>query len=102
MLVICGFVGDRPNRPSTAPSGKGTPYERTAACVRDLPIWIVHGEADAAVPVTESRLMQDALRALSADVRYAELPGTGHDAWTPTYASQAIVEWLFAQRRRGV
>jgi predicted peptidase len=100
LLVICGGVGDRPNRPSVVPAGEGTPYERVAARVRALPIWMVHGEADPAVPVTESRSMDTALRALGADVRYTELPGTGHDAWTPAYGSETIMSWLFAQRRR--
>ena len=99
MLVICGFVGDRPNRPSVVPSGPGTPYERVAARVKGVPIWIVHGEADAAVPVVESRRMHEALRAVGPDVRYTELPGTNHDSWTAAYGSEAIVQWLFAQRR---
>jgi predicted peptidase len=99
LLVVCGFVGDRPTRPSTVPSGAGTPYERMAARLHDVPIWIVHGEADAAVPVDESRKMAAALRALGAPVHYTELPGTNHDAWTPTYGSESIVRWLFEQRR---
>jgi predicted peptidase len=99
MLVICGFVGDRPNRPSVVPSGEGTPYERVAARLREMPIWIVHGEADQAVSVVESRRMNDALRAVGAAVQYTELPGTDHDAWTPAYDSEAIISWLFAQRR---
>ena len=98
MLVICGFVGDRPNRPSVVPSGEGTPYERVAARLRHMPIWIVHGEADEAVPVVESRQMADALRAAGAAIHYTELPGTNHDAWTPAYGSVAVVSWLFAQR----
>jgi predicted peptidase len=99
MLVICGFVGDRPGRASTAPPGAGTPYERVATRLAKVPVWIVHGEADAAVPVSESRLMHEALRAIGADVRYTELPGTNHDAWTPAYGSESILDWLFAQRR---
>jgi len=99
LLVICGFVGDRPNRPSVVPPGEGTPYQRMAARLRGCPIWIVHGEADSAVPVTESRLMADALRAVGADVHYTELPGTDHDSWTATYNSESIVRWLFEQRR---
>jgi predicted peptidase len=99
LLVVCGFVGDRPNRPSVVPAGEGTPHERVAARLAHVPIWIVHGEADAAVPVSESRLMAQALRAAGANVRYTELPGTSHDAWTATYGSESIVAWLFAQRR---
>jgi predicted peptidase len=100
VLVICGFVGDRPNRPSVVPAGEGTPHQRMAARVKTLPIWIVHGEADSRVPVSESRLMAEALRAVDADVHYTELPGTDHDSWTPTYDSESIVRWLFEQRRR--
>jgi predicted peptidase len=100
MLVICGFVGDRPNRPSIVPSGDGTPYERVASRLRDMPIWIVHGEADPAVPVDESRRMAAALRAVGAPVAYTELPGTYHDSWTATYGSEAIIRWLFEQRRQ--
>ncbi len=97
-LVICGFVGDRPNRPSVVPPGEGTPHQRMAARIKDLPIWIVHGEADSLVPVADSRLMAEALRAVDAYVHYTELPGTDHDSWTPTYASESIIRWLFAQR----
>jgi len=99
LLVICGFVGDRPNRPTVVPPGEGTPYQRMAARVKTLPIWIVHGEADSRVPVTESRLMHEALGAVDADVQYTELPGTDHDSWTATYDSASIVRWLFEQRR---
>jgi len=99
LLVICGFVGDRPNRPTVVPPGEGTPYQRMAARLRERPIWIVHGEADSRVPVTESRLMAEALRAVGADVHYTELPGTDHDSWTATYNSESIVRWLFEQRR---
>ena len=71
-----------------------------AARLKRLPIWIVHGEADSLVPVSESRLMHDALRAVDANVRYTEIPGTDHDSWTPTYASESIIRWLFEQRRK--
>lgn len=98
-LIICGFVGDRPNRPSLVAPGDGTPYQRMAVRIRSLPIWIVHGEADSAVPVGESRAMAAALRELGVDVRYTELPGTDHDTWTAAYGSASIIEWLFAQRR---
>ena len=97
-LVICGFAGDRPNRPSLVPPGEGTAHQRMAARIKKLPIWIVHGEADSLVPVADSRLMAEALRAADAYVHYTELPGTDHDSWTPTYASESIIHWLFAQR----
>ena len=43
--------------------------------------------------------MYEALLAVKANVRYTEVPGTDHDSWTPTYASESIIRWLFDQRR---
>ena len=76
------------------------PFAAVADQLRNVPIWIFHGEMDITVPVSESRRAAAALQAAGADVRYTELPGTGHNAWDPAFASDAFVSWLFAQRRR--
>lgn len=74
--------------------------EATAARIAGLPTWCFHGDADGAVPVERSRSMIAALRAAGGAPRYSELPGVGHDSWTPAYRDPAVLEWLFAQRRR--
>jgi predicted peptidase len=63
-------------------------------------IWIFHGEIDPAVNVNGSREPAAALKAASADVRYTEFLGMGHNVWDAVYASDEFVRWLFAQRRR--
>ena len=52
------------------------------------------------VPVSESRAMAQALKTLGSPVTYSELPGTNHNSWDAAYASPALTDWLFAQRRR--
>ncbi len=99
LLAVCGWVGDRGPLLSFVPAGEGTPYDRVAARLRGLPTWIVHGEADVAVPVVESRRMAEALEAVGGPVTYSELPGVNHNAWDPAYQSEAIAAWLFAQRQ---
>lgn len=32
-------------------------------------------------------------------VRYTEVPGCGHDFWTPAYSSKEALDWLFSQRK---
>ncbi|MEJ2320192.1 MAG: prolyl oligopeptidase family serine peptidase, partial [Gemmatimonadales bacterium] len=71
-----------------------------AARLADIPVLIVHGEADEVVPVEESRRMAAALEEVGADVRYVELPGVGHNAWEAAYASEALTVWLFSQGRQ--
>jgi len=74
--------------------------EQTAARIADLPIWCFHGDADQAVPVRRSRDMIAAVRAAGGRPVYSELPGVGHDSWTPAYRDEFVLDWLFSQRRR--
>ena len=73
--------------------------EKTAARISKLPIWCFHGDADNAVPVGRSRAMIEAVRAAGGSPKYSELPGVGHDSWTPAYRDPAVIDWLFEQSR---
>lgn len=75
------------------------PYAITAKTLKDMPVWIFHGAADPTIPVSESRRMDEALRAEHADVHYTEYPGVGHNAWDRAYAEDAMWQWMFAKRR---
>jgi predicted peptidase len=74
--------------------------ERTAARIAGIPTWVAHGDADKAVPVERSRSMVKAIEAAGGRPKYVEMPGVGHDAWTPIYRDPAVLDWLFAQRRK--
>jgi predicted peptidase len=77
--------------------GGGDPSQ--AAAIRDLPVWVFHGDADQAVPVRGSRQMIAALRAAGGHPRYTEVAGHGHDVWTVAYRDPAVLRWLLSQRR---
>ena len=102
VVPICGWVLDiaqfRGSVP-VVPSDSGPPIPALARRLRQVPIWIFHGEVDRVVPVTGSREPAAALKDIGADVRYTEFLGLDHDSWDATYASRAFVDWLFAQRR---
>lgn len=65
-----------------------------------LPLWCFHGSDDPLVPAELSRSMIEAVVAAGGTPIYSELPGVGHDSWTPAYRNPAVLDWLFAQRRR--
>ncbi len=67
--------------------------------IRDVPIWCFHGDADGAVPVCRSRNMVAALWAVDGKIRYREYPGVGHNCWARTYGDDAVLAWLFSQRK---
>ena len=64
------------------------------------PVWVFHGSADQAVPVSESRKMVEALKAAGGNVRYNEYEGVGHNSWDKAYGEAEIFPWMLAQKRK--
>ena len=70
------------------------------AALKDLPVWVAHGDDDEAVPVDRSRNAVQALREAGGQPIYIEMPGVGHNSWTPSYEdNDGLVPWMFRQRR---
>ena len=101
VVPICGWAssGWPPDWPAVVPDQDGDPYEALARRLREVPVWIFHGEVDPVVPVDESRKAAQAFESAGANVRYTEFLGVDHNSWDPAYASPEFSEWLFAQRR---
>jgi predicted peptidase len=85
LVPICGWAANR---------------DGLAQRLRQLPIWIYHGDSDTVVPVEESRKAFAALKAAGADVRYTEIAGGNHNAWDAAYQSEQLPAWLLTMRRR--
>jgi predicted peptidase len=72
--------------------------EKAAERLKDVAIWAWHGDEDQAVPVKRSRGMIAAIEAAGGKPKYTELPGVGHDSWTPAYhGPDNLLPWLFEQ-----
>jgi predicted peptidase len=72
-------------------------FASVAQKIGKTPVWIFHGGDDPVVSVTESRRMNDALKAVGGDVRYSEYPGIGHDSWNKSYAEPELVPWMLSK-----
>lgn len=69
--------------------------------LKELPLWVAHGDSDNVVPVQRSRLPVEILRREGAKPVYVEYPRVGHNSWTPAYSdNDGLVPWLFRQRRK--
>ena len=100
LVPICGFleISSR-SYPMFTPPETDDPFAEVASHIKDLPIWVVHGDADSVVPVQQSRRMVAALNNAGAEVRYFEVPGVDHGSWHPGYADEDLASWLFSKRR---
>jgi predicted peptidase len=67
--------------------------------IKQVPLWIFHGDADEVVPVEVSRKIVKALRDAGGNPKYTEYPGVNHDSWSIAYRDPELVKWLFAQKK---
>jgi predicted peptidase len=75
--------------------------ETQASKLVGVPIWAFHGSDDKAVPVERSQKMIAAIRAAGGSPKYSELPGVGHNSWTPAYTDpEGVIPWMFGQVNR--
>lgn len=106
LLVVCGRVTSAatldgqpaPDLDPVIPVSDGDVFDALAAKLKNLPIWVFHGDADITISVDESRRAAAALRKAGARITYTELPGVGHNARDTAYRDAAVAQWLFSNR----
>ena len=77
--------------------GGGDPED--AEKLKDLPIWVFHGDQDDAVPIAKSNEMVDAIRAAGGNkLRFTTLEHVGHNSWSSAYALPELYTWMFEQQ----
>jgi acetyl esterase/lipase len=70
-----------------------------AAQLRAVPVWGFNGAKDETVPPALMEEMVKAVRAAGGHAHLTLIPGAGHDCWTQAYSTDALWNWLFAQKR---
>lgn len=66
----------------------------------DIPIWATHGALDFTVNAEETIKMVRAINDFGGKAKITIYPQCDHCVWGPTFASDEIWEWLFAQKRK--
>ncbi len=66
---------------------------------KNVPLYVVHGDADDVVDVENSRNIVEGLKKLGGDPKYLELSGVNHDCWTPTFEDDKMFAWMFSNVR---
>lgn len=78
--------------------GGGNP--KNAPLIKDIPMWVFHGDKDDVVKLSKSQEMVDAVKAAGGNPKFTVYPGVGHDAWTATYNDSEFWKWFLGQRRK--
>ena len=75
-------------------SGRG--YPQDVFVLKDVPVWVFHGQKDDIVPISDAQKMVDALEKVAGSVKFTIYPEAGHDAWTDTYNNPEVYDWLLS------
>ena len=92
------FAGTYPERVAAAMALCGGCSLKDVQPLGQLPLWIIHGTADRAVPVSKSKQVVSALEAAGNDkrLRYDWWRGANHGAPARIFYSKKTYEWLFS------
>jgi predicted peptidase len=110
LLVVAGRVQPGPrytaqrtaiDRKTNAFAAAPDPFAALASAIKEMPIWMFHGDSDQIVDVDQSRRLAAALKQQGAEVKYFEYPKVDHlQAAVRVYFTPAIYEWLLQQQRK--
>lgn len=68
--------------------------------LKNVPVWAFHGKKDIWVYPEESDRMVKAVNKCGGNARLTIYPEAGHDAWTSTYRTPEVFEWLLLQKNQ--
>lgn len=92
------YAGTYPHKVAAAMALCGGCTLRDKLGLGDLPLWIIHGTADKAVNISESKKVVDALQRARHDerLRFDWLPGASHGALARIFYLDKTYIWLFS------
>lgn len=92
------LVANYPDKFAAAVAVCGGGWNNYAENLARVPLWFIHGDNDAAVPVEYSITLTKAIRGKGGQPRLTILENVGHDSWTTTYNNPQTYEWLLQHR----
>ena len=94
------FAGTYPDKVAAAMALCGGTTLKNVQPMGDVPLWIIHGTADRAVNVNESKKVVGALEKAHHDqrLRYDWWQGANHGAPARMFYHKKTYEWLFSHR----
>ena len=73
--------------------------EKMAEKIKDIPVWVFHGEKDKVVSVRRSQNMVEAIKNAGGNPKYTEYKGVGQGSWIKAYNEKLLLEWMFEKKK---
>ena len=92
------FAMARPNTFAAIMPVCGSGIYWNVANLLKTPIYMVHGDCDTCVPISNSVEMLTSINSRGGNAKLKICYGVGHDAWNYAYTDDALLDWMLSQR----
>jgi predicted peptidase len=92
------FAMARPNTFAAIMPVCGSGIYWNVANLLKTPIYMVHGDCDTCVPISNSVEMLTSINSRGGNAKLKICYGVGHDAWNYAYTDDTLLEWMLSQR----
>jgi hypothetical protein len=91
------FAGEYPGIVTAAVALCGGGNPQNGCNLSTIPVWIQHGNKDAAVPISESEKMVKSIKSCNGgtNLKYTVHPGASHGDLEKAFRTDELYDWLF-------
>ncbi|MCB2357263.1 dienelactone hydrolase family protein [Clostridium estertheticum] len=68
--------------------------------LKNMPIWVAHGDSDTVVQFEESKRIVNYLKKYNPNIIFKVYKGAGHEVCTTAYEEPELFKWLLKQKRK--
>lgn len=82
------------------PISGGAISPKKALRLKNLPIWVAHGDSDIVVQFEESKRIVDCLKEYNPNIVFKVYKDGGHEVCTTAYEEPELFQWLVKQKKK--
>ena len=70
--------------------------------LKDLPIWLFHGDKDEVIPLENSQSIYKVLKPVNKNIKLTVYKGVDHNSWDRAYNDNEIYKWMLSHKEASI
>ena len=70
--------------------------------LKDLPIWLFHGDKDEVIPLENSQSIYKVLKSVNKNIKLTVYKGVDHNSWDRAYDDNELYKWMLSHKETSI
>tara|TARA_B100001559_G_C16494750_1_gene620140 strand:+ start:1811 stop:2479 length:669 start_codon:yes stop_codon:yes gene_type:complete len=70
--------------------------------LKDLPIWLFHGDKDEVIPLENSQSIYKVLKPVNKNIKLTVYKGVDHNSWDRAYDDNELYKWMLSHKETSI